>query len=160
MAKYTVTCADCGEEFTVQLVGPHKTRDWKLNNWEWVCDECARKRREEQNRKAAESNSEAGLPALEGSQKQVAWAESIRQKMAAQLKVESVAAVLANRISCHSALKRHAARLGRELKAEDFAPFVEKARDITSASWYIDNRYNAFALTDYAVNAYMNAQTE
>jgi len=73
----------CGHASEVSLYGKQAERDRKLA---WMatqpCRECeaaARKARHEaENAAAAATNIEAGLPALIGSEKQIAWAESIR----------------------------------------------------------------------------------
>ena len=88
MAKATVTCTccECGKSFTASKI--LASRD-QANNWkEWAksniieCDECKEKarqaEREEANKKAAESAKEFELPELTGSEKQVAWANTIR----------------------------------------------------------------------------------
>lgn len=88
MAKATVTCTccECGKSFTASKI--LASRD-QANNWkEWAksniieCDECKEKarqaEREEANVKAAESAKEFELPELTGSEKQVAWANTIR----------------------------------------------------------------------------------
>lgn len=85
MAKYTVDHT-CGHTETHQLIGPHKERDRKLN---WLgttlCSSCYRaeqdRKREKANAKASEANKSNGLPDLEGSDKQIAWAESIRLRV-------------------------------------------------------------------------------
>lgn len=85
-ATATCTCATCGAEFTVTA---YKYNRREADSWEsWAeshydeCDECREKRiqseRDEANRKAAENAASAGLPALTGSQKQIAWATTIR----------------------------------------------------------------------------------
>jgi hypothetical protein len=57
--------------------------DWMLSQGH-VCADCTQKEREEANAKAATENAAAGLPSLTGTEKQIAWAETIRsQKMAA-----------------------------------------------------------------------------
>lgn len=81
MAWYNVVCPRCQEEYRVNLVGPHKTREWKLENFDWTCDECKAALRAEASKEAAERNQTEGLPALTGSEKQVAWAESIRAEV-------------------------------------------------------------------------------
>ena len=48
-------------------------------------DNCAECKRAEANAKATSKNQEAGLPALEGSEKQISWAESLRAKRVKQL---------------------------------------------------------------------------
>lgn len=74
--KYTVTYS-CGHSGTVELFGPERDRERKL---EWyqehaVCPECyARQQTEER----AAIESQYDLPALTGSDKQIAWAEKIR----------------------------------------------------------------------------------
>lgn len=88
MAKATVTCTccECGKSFAASKI--LASRD-QANNWEeWAksniieCDECKEKarqaEREEANKKAAESAKEFELPELTGSEKQVAWANTIR----------------------------------------------------------------------------------
>ncbi len=80
MAKYSVECPVCGSTYAVQLYGPGRDREWKLENWDWTCDDCKEKARQEENQKAAMANAEAGLPPLTGSEKQVPWAETIRSE--------------------------------------------------------------------------------
>lgn len=74
--KYTVTYS-CGHAGTVELFGPERDRERKL---EWyrdsaVCPECYAKQQADE-RAAIESQYD--LPALTGSEKQIAWAEKIR----------------------------------------------------------------------------------
>ena len=75
MAWYNVECEKCGEEFRVQLYGKIKDREWKIDNYTWICEDCKAKMAEE----AAKVAKESGLPELKGSAKQIAWAEQIRQ---------------------------------------------------------------------------------
>lgn len=92
MAKYSVTFS-CDHTDTVHLVGPTKERERKIAWYEEhaLCPECfkaqreaERKALEEQRREeseAATANAEAmGLPDLTGSEKQVAWAVTLRQQ--------------------------------------------------------------------------------
>lgn len=74
MAQYEITYK-CGHAARINLYGKINER---LEYLEWAkenknCPECAAKLE-------AEKNRQAGLPALEGSEKQVRWAESIRSK--------------------------------------------------------------------------------
>lgn len=91
MAKGTAacTCCECGKSFTASKI--LASRD-QANNWEeWAksniiqCDDCREKEREEEkaaaNAKAAESAKGFDLPELTGSDKQVAWANTIRVKV-------------------------------------------------------------------------------
>lgn len=85
MAKYYVQCQTCGTEIRVDLVGKVKDREWKLDNFTWICDECKEKDRQEKNAIAAADAKAKGLPELEGSEKQVAWANTLRQKRLKEL---------------------------------------------------------------------------
>mgnify|MGYP000946279774 CR=1 FL=1 len=74
----------CGHDGRVQVIGPVKNRQWKADrHFEGFCPECwevEKKRRfEEENRKAAAEAVELGLPELTGTEKQVAWANTLRQ---------------------------------------------------------------------------------
>ncbi len=85
MAKYDIEFS-CGHAETRDLIGKVKDRERKIEYFEshGLCSECweAEKKRqfEEQNQKAAEEAKEYGLPELTGSEKQVAWANILRQK--------------------------------------------------------------------------------
>jgi len=84
MAKYSVTYS-CGHEGIVNIIGPHKDREWKRQREESkMCPDCWKKyleeERERKNREAAEKAAEMELPELTGSPKQVAWANTLRQE--------------------------------------------------------------------------------
>ena len=129
MAKYDVTCPKCESTYTVQLHGPGRDREWKLENFDWTCDECKEKTRQEENRKVAEANAGAGLPALTGSDKQIAWAETIRKQKIATID---------NLIACND--------LSPTIDKERFFIALETIKNNTSARWWIDNREQRFEL--------------
>ncbi len=89
MAKYDVTFS-CGHTELINLIGKVKDRERKIEYFEnhGLCSECWEAERtrqfEEQNQKAAEEAKEYGLPDLSGTEKQVAWATTIRQEFVAQ----------------------------------------------------------------------------
>lgn len=77
MAKYYVTHS-CGHEEVVQLYGKESSRRWMIEKMESEpCKDCIHKEALEMLKKQAEEND---LPELEGSQKQIEWAMSIRQQ--------------------------------------------------------------------------------
>lgn len=82
MAKYQITHA-CGHTVTHNIVGTN-VRGEREQRAEWLaarpCQDCHRKQQQE---RAAEANK--GLPALVGTEKQIAWAEQIRAKAASSL---------------------------------------------------------------------------
>jgi hypothetical protein len=86
MAYYSGTFS-CGHEGRVDIIGPGKDREWKRERaFSGMCPECYRKFKEEEkakeNAKAAEESKEMSLPELTGTEKQVAWANTIRLEFA------------------------------------------------------------------------------
>lgn len=118
MAKYTVTHI-CGHTKIHQIYGTNSNgeRDHKI---EWLkgclCDECYKAeqaaKRAEANAKNAEKNAEAGLPALTGTEKQVAWAETIRASQAEELNK------LLKKIEENARANPKAAEIGKMIIAE------------------------------------------
>ncbi len=89
MSKYSIT-RSCGHEETIQIYGPVRDRDRKAEYEAGkMCYECYKseqaKQRAAESVQAAESAKTLGLPQLTGSEKQIAWAESIRAKAAQSL---------------------------------------------------------------------------
>ena len=83
--KYYGTYA-CGHEGVVEIYGPSKDREWKKENeFSRPCPECRERARQQErdiaNKKAAEAATEMGLPKLTGTEKQVAWATTIRNDL-------------------------------------------------------------------------------
>jgi hypothetical protein len=132
MAKYDVECPECGTTHTVQLYGSGKDRQWKLDNFDWTCDDCKAKARHEQNEAAAKVNQEAGLPTLIGSEKMIAWAETIRES-----KFDTIRKVLSGDMDYLSI-----SAFWGDLKIDHpLVPgAIEALKSKTSASWWIDNR--------------------
>ena len=89
MAQYTVNHT-CGHQQTHQLYGPNKDRQRKI---EWlqttVCTDCYRaqqdQQRQAQSTQAAETAVAQGWPTLTGTEKQVAWAQTIRAEVLSHL---------------------------------------------------------------------------
>ncbi len=134
MAKYNVTYT-CGHTDTVQIYGPGRDREWKLAREESkLCPECYKKHLDEerarQNAEAAEANQLAGLPQLEGTEKQIAWAESIRKSM-----IDHIIEYYISQIT-DEAKAEHPEEYELVMKA------FEAIKQHTDASWWIDNRVN------------------
>lgn len=85
MAKHNITHS-CGHQVTHNLIGKLNDRDhkaaWLTNH---VCSECYKVQLAVA---AAEAAKEQQLPALIGSDKQVAWATTIRQEILESIKQE------------------------------------------------------------------------
>ena len=69
----------CGHEGRVQLYGKAKEKDWKYTRiFSGICPECQKKEWDKKNQKSVEIAKEFEFPALTGSEKQIAWANTIR----------------------------------------------------------------------------------
>lgn len=81
MAHYDVTYA-CGHTGTVELFGKGKDRESRLD---WLatldCPDCREKAHQAQTAKSAAAAAELNFPALRGTAKQIAWAETIRMEL-------------------------------------------------------------------------------
>jgi len=82
MAKYQITRA-CGHTETAQIAGPVAGRDRQAEYESGkLCYECYKaeqaKQRAAESQAAGEAAKSSGLPVLTGSEKQIAWAETIR----------------------------------------------------------------------------------
>lgn len=159
MAKYEITHS-CGHTETVKLFGKTKDREWRIKKMESeICPDCYKQQLIEADKKAAEQNAAEGLPELEGSEKQVLWAEKIRadridiiNKIANAEPVEPCISFFWNwrdfdefiskeqrqaiKESCENNAERYAMRM--QLPIMQIA--VDLLRDQTSAHWWIDNR--------------------
>lgn len=115
----------CGHEGRVNIVGPTKNRQWIADHkFEGLCPECFQRQleaqREAENIESAEKAEEMELPELTGSERQVAWANTLRQKFIDKTQKFS------------------------DMSSIDFSKVSEALQYIlityTKASWYIDNR--------------------
>jgi len=127
MAKYTVTYR-CGHKGEVQICGPQKDRQGKadyeatkLCKTCWQADQDAS--RAAANAEAAEAAQTAGRPELQGTEKQVAWATTIRENKALEFATAQV----------------NAAKAGPEC-AGIFEAIAGRILAQTAASWWIDRR--------------------
>lgn len=117
MAYETVTCVECGSEYRVQMYGSHKSRDYKVANWSDTCDECKSK--------AAECSD------LVGSDKQVAWAISIRDHVRPAM-LEAIEDI-------NSKMDKLSNDTHKQIAIQVVAKYAKMANE-TNASWWIDNR--------------------
>lgn len=120
--KYTVHMS-CGHDETVELFGKSEDRDKKIKRMEecGICFKCRKKLREKQ---MQEFNKAHDLPDLQGSEKQINWANSIRKSLIEKFEIEK-SLVPINRMN------------------KDFARWLDvysaKYYKNPSASWWIDH---------------------
>ena len=118
----------CGCEETVQLFGKASERERRIA---WLeskpCRECERKAR-------AARAEEQGLPALAGTEKQVAWAVDIRERMLAEFAEFT-------RSNIESAEARGAVTAEQAALAKANTERARKAiEQVPDAKWFIDHR--------------------
>ena len=137
MSKYEIK-RSCGHVEIHNIWGPGRDRERKA---EWLedglCEECfaAQRAREhaEASARAAAEGQKNGYPILAGSEKQVAWANTIRAGFLPELEKEVLrfSGVIPPGEEQAEAKKKLMGGLGR---------FLEKCQEETSAKWWIDNR--------------------
>lgn len=78
--KYDITYA-CGHTQTVQLYGCRQEREQKIRSLSYqLCPECLYEEHKKEAKKAKREADALGLPDLVGTEKQITWAETLRQK--------------------------------------------------------------------------------
>jgi hypothetical protein len=130
--KYDVIYT-CGHTGVIQLYGPGRDREWHLGVEESkLCPECWQVKREadklKENAESAAANQAAGLPQLEGTEKQIVWAETIRKKI-----IDGIQTKLVDRVP-ETAKAEHP-----EEWAEAVATFKALQKH-SAASWWIERR--------------------
>ena len=156
MAKYQITYS-CGHEATIQLFGKESDRQRKIE-WlesEGLCPDCYKakiaKEHAEASAKAYEAAKGMGMPELEGSEKQIAWEETIRQKALYRDSVLARIMNMANAIFADQAKKDIWQRMADKLepvpkeKRTDalYGWYLDTVKKQTSAHWWIENRGDA-----------------
>lgn len=118
----------CGHTGRVNLIGPHKQRNWRIERMEAdICDECKERARAEENARAAAENKKLGLPELKGTEKQVAWAETIRKNILEEIEKQMAEMVEKGKTPTQEQLA-------------DFNAALDVVMGKQSASWWIDHR--------------------
>ena len=86
MAKYEIACNICKENVTtIKLYGSLRSRQWKIDNYNWTCDSCLEKIKDDAFEKSIDFSKEYDLPKLNGSEKQIKWAETLRFNIISQI---------------------------------------------------------------------------
>lgn len=143
MAHYTVKCEKCGSEFEIQLFGKMDKREWVIENGTHICDECQELERKERNAANAKRNAEQGLPKLTGSDKQIAWAETIRSKCSEKKAEDFTGFFFQEKLK---SMMREGSITIEELQQFDsqcktiLKEAFDGMKQNASASWWINNR--------------------
>nr|DAV68673.1 MAG TPA: hypothetical protein [Caudoviricetes sp.] len=113
----------CGHEGTIEAFGKAEERERKIKYFEeyGLCPDCYKEGKKGEEKAFAEKYE---LPELQGSEKQISWAESIRKEKIEAFEKEKPAI--------------------RKGAGDDFAEFLNEFADKyyknNSASWWIDHR--------------------
>lgn len=137
MAKYSGIYS-CGHEGVVNIIGRHKDREWKKERaFSNMCPDCYKKYLEKQikeaNQKALEKTKEMELPELEGTEKQIAWANTLR--------IDFIKKVT------DYADEKDLQHKGESKKAERYRvtlDYILSLKEAQKASYWIDLRYRTF----------------
>ena len=135
MAKYYVNCDTCKNEMDVYLTGKIKDIEWKLSHFTWTCDNCKQKSKEEQNKISALRNKEEGLPILVGSEKQIAWAETIRYSILENLR-RQIKKIKEEKKDYYAIMLNEVGQQWEKI----LELVYENVKNIEKASYWIDNR--------------------
>lgn len=141
MPAYNITYA-CGHDGTIRLRGPKRTREWIAKSKESeLCPDCYKKHLEEKRefeRTIARAEAkEQELTDLVGTEKQIAWAITIRAKYLSLLD-ETLQSL----------------HLSNEIDSVIFQEVIESIQNETAASWWIDNGCVSFFDKRILVNRY------
>lgn len=144
MANYDVTHS-CRHSRSVALYGPMRDRESKLSWMERsLCPECYQNQLQSERAKAsveaAQKSKLEGLPKLEGSPKQVAWAETIRRKILDELEESA-----------------------RDYEPQIVADMVDRIRltlQSSSSKWWIDHRDRSWNVHGIVLDLARKAKSE
>lgn len=158
MAKYDVTFS-CGHTEEIQLFGKTEERNNKIKYFEehGLCSSCYKKQQEEKREKAYEEaleNQNVTLGDLEGSDKQIQWAETLRKKAFIYYAEKYDEAIKKVEIKINDLMNEgqedQAYKLTNQL--EETKSLFSQARDIVfgnlKAKFWIDNRDKGLGLED------------
>lgn len=125
----------CGHAETIGVFGSSQQRERQVSyESSRVCQACREAQYQARAAEAAAAARAAGLPQLEGTERQVAWAEQLRQRRLAEL--EQLVADYERRLpTVPEADRERAAGLVAEMRAA-----VARARTVKSAAYWIDRR--------------------
>lgn len=142
MAWYYGTYS-CGHEGRVNVIGPMKDRDWKIEKaFSNLCPECYKKYAEEErkkeNEKALTKSRKLELPELSGSEKQVAWANTLRCK-AIERYENQIEKIEQSVEKSDTKFKFYGFSTTREEFSEAMTYILETK---TTAKYWIDSRYD------------------
>jgi len=126
MARYSIDYS-CGHRGEIVLFGPTKNREWRIEKEkENICSDCYDQQLSEQSIIATQENATNGMPPLRGTEKQVLWAERIRNAAMRSFETIGITPQTSYRL--------------RDASQEEIDLAVNAVMAKEKASWWIDNR--------------------
>lgn len=152
MAEVTLVCSTCGKTFTHRQKRYNRADADQYEDWARAhidtCPDCfrAQQQQKEAERVAARSQQ---LPQLQGSEKQVAWANSIRNKMISENQVAK--GIIDGEFENPDGSVLTFRQAQEIWSVGEFSPENKKTVDTviklfteTQAKWFIDHRFDRF----------------
>lgn len=166
MASAAFSCAECG--ITQWAWGRNRKKADEMAAWHesvgTLCKACQDKKNAAENAAAAERNAAVGLPALLGSEKQVAWAETIRhiifdslEKALPIAKAEDRHAAMqqypahSSTLAIAQAVKTVSAMLDSKFGERAVEAFLTILRGQDRASWWIERGRSSVEYLAYSM---------
>lgn len=152
MAEVTLVCSTCGKTFTHRQKRYNRADADQYEDWARAhidtCPDCFRAQ-QQQKEKALEAARSSQLPQLQGSEKQVAWANAIRNKMISENQVAKGIIDGEFKNPDGSALTFQQAKEiwsvgGFTPENKKTVGSVIKLFTETQAKWFIDHRFDRF----------------
>jgi len=148
MAWYTIK-GTCGHNYQKQLYGKGTSRQSYIEYAErtMVCPDCYKAQLEAERAKASQAAAQEAqadnLPTLEGSPKQIAWAETLRKtKLDAYRELAGKCAIHGDNEPVSQGSK-----VTVRMVIEKITKRVNALKKETSAKYYIDRRYNDVSIS-------------
>lgn len=149
LVRITLTCCECGKEFEHRHTCRNTSDAANYEAWArdnvTICPECYRAAlRVAEEKQAAENATSAGLPALEGTEKQVRYALVLRERLIDRtpmlrrmVKGLSIELGKGAKLDVIAAAVNNAESAGQNVKLQKMAVQIMAT---TSAAWYIEHQ--------------------
>ena len=124
---YQVICRTCRKNFSVQLFDSHEKNLFVVDKKDWYCDECKKAYFRKQTSDLSKAHQDIGFSELEGTEKMISWAETIR-------------AELINKVNYLKQSLTFSDAAEKEISDKAFDEFFRRWQAETNAKWWIDNR--------------------
>ncbi len=125
--NYDVKCRSCRTVFTVQLFDSHEKNLFMVDKKDWYCEKCKKAYFKKQTTTLSKAHQAIGFPELQGSQKQISWAEKIR-------------AELINKVDYLKKSRQFENDDEKKMSDSAFEMFLKQWQEETAAKWWIDQR--------------------